>query len=305
MKTLSLGYSPCPNDTFIFYALVHGKIDTGDLQFKEILLDVETLNRSAMKGELDITKVSYNAFGNLREDYCLLRSGGALGRGCGPLLVVRSQSERPSVGDSTLRAETRIGKPVSFGDPPSREAGSLKNKKIAIPGELTTAYLLLQLYDPDLKKNIKVMPFNMIMDAVKKGEVDAGLIIHESRFTYKAYGLKKVIDLGEWWEKETGLPLPLGCIIAKRNMGSELINKTDSLIKESILYSMAHKKESTEYIKNHSQELEDSVIEAHINLYVNDYSIDIGEDGINAVKKLFEMAGERGIIKKSLVSLFA
>lgn len=278
MKTISLGYSPCPNDTFIFYALVHGKIDTGDLQFKEILLDVETLNRSAMKGELDITKVSYNAFGNLREDYCLLRSGGALGRGCGPLLVVRSQ------------------KP---------EARSLKNKKIAIPGELTTAYLLLQLYDPDLKKNIKVMPFNMVMDAVKKGEVDAGLIIHESRFTYPSYGLKRVIDLGEWWEKETGLPIPLGCIIAKRSLGSELINKIDSLIKESILYSMAHKKESTEYIKNHSQELEDSVIEAHINLYVNDYSIDIGEDGIKAVQRLFSMAEERGIIKKSLVSLFA
>ncbi|MEK7331839.1 MAG: 1,4-dihydroxy-6-naphthoate synthase, partial [Nitrospirota bacterium] len=197
MKTLSLGYSPCPNDTFIFYALVHGKIDTGDLQFKEILLDVETLNRSAIKGELDITKVSYNAFGNLRDDYCLLRSGGALGRGCGPLVVSKRN--------------------YSMKD--------LKGKRIAIPGELTTAYLLLQLYDPDLKKNIKVMPFNMVMDAVKKGEVDAGLIIHESRFTYKAYGLKKVIDLGEWWEKETGLPIPLGCIIAKRSMGEDLIHK--------------------------------------------------------------------------------
>ncbi|MEK6581214.1 MAG: 1,4-dihydroxy-6-naphthoate synthase [Nitrospirota bacterium] len=277
MKTLSLGYSPCPNDTFIFYALVHGKIDTGDLQFKEILLDVETLNRSAIKGELDITKVSYNAFGNLRDDYCLLRSGGALGRGCGPLVVSKRN--------------------YSMKD--------LKGKRIAIPGELTTAYLLLQLYDPDLKKNIKVMPFNMVMDAVKKGEVDAGLIIHESRFTYKAYGLKKVIDLGEWWEKETGLPIPLGCISAKRSIGSELINKIDSLIKESIFYSMAHKKESTEYIKNHSQELEGLVIEQHINLYVNDYSIDIGEDGIKAVQALFEMAGEKGIIKKSLLSLFA
>ncbi len=277
MKTLSLGYSPCPNDTFIFYALVHGKIDTGDLQFKEILLDVETPNRSAIKGELDITKVSYNAFGNLRDDYCLLRSGGALGRGCGPLVVSKRN--------------------YSMKD--------LKGKRISIPGELTTAYLLLQSYDPDLKKNIKVMPFNMVMDAVKKGEVDAGLIIHESRFTYKAYGLKKVIDLGEWWEKETGLPIPLGCISAKRSIGSELINKIDSLIKESIFYSMAHKKESTEYIKNHSQELEGLVIEQHINLYVNDYSIDIGEDGIKAVQALFEMAGEKGIIKKSLLSLFA
>lgn len=277
MKTLSLGYSPCPNDTFIFYALVHGKIDTGDLQFKEILLDVETLNQMAVKGELDITKVSYNAFGNLREDYCLLRSGGALGRGCGPLLVTRSR------------------KP---------EAGSLKNKKIAIPGELTTAYLLLQLYDPDAKKNIKVMPFNMIMDAVKKGEVDAGLIIHESRFTYKSYGLEKVIDLGEWWEKETGLPIPLGCIIAKRSMGKDLIHKIDGLIKKSILYAMNNKDEPKKYIKEHSQELEDSVIEQHINLYVNDYSIDIGEDGIKAVQALFDMADERGIIKKSSMPIF-
>lgn len=277
MKTLSLGYSPCPNDTFIFYALVHGKIDTGDLQFKEILLDVETLNQSAMEGELDITKVSYNAFGNLREDYCLLRSGGALGRGCGPLVVSKRN--------------------YSMKD--------LKGKRIAIPGELTTAYLLLQLYDPSFKDNVEVRVFSDIMGAVKNGQVDAGLIIHESRFTYKAYGLKKVIDLGEWWEKETGLPIPLGCIIAKRSMGKDLIHKIDGLIKKSILYAMNNKDEPKKYIKEHSQELEDSVVEQHINLYVNDYSIDIGEEGINAVKKLFDMADERGIIKKSVVSLFA
>ncbi|MBI5206069.1 MAG: 1,4-dihydroxy-6-naphthoate synthase [Nitrospirae bacterium] len=276
MKTLSLGYSPCPNDTFIFYALVHGKIDADDLKFKEILLDVEALNKKALKGELDITKVSYSAFGNLREEYCLLRSGGALGKGCGPLVVSKTNYRMKD----------------------------LKGKRIAIPGELTTAYLLLQLYDPNLKKNIKVMPFNMIMDAVKKGEVDAGLIIHESRFTYPSYGLKRVIDLGEWWEKETGLQIPLGCIIAKRSMGKDLIHKIDGLIKKSILYAMNNKGEPKKYIKEHSQELEDSVIEQHINLYVNDYSIDIGEEGINAVKKLFDMAGEKGIIKKSVVSLF-
>ena len=174
MKTLSLGYSPCPNDTFIFYALVHGKIDAGGLQFKEILLDVETLNQMAVKGELDITKASYNAFGNLREDYCLLRSGGALGRGCGPLVVASKECEMKD----------------------------LKGKTIAIPGELTTAYLLLQLYDPDFRSNVKAMPFQEIMGAVKEGKADAGLIIHEGRCTYSSYGLKKIIDLGEWWEKE-------------------------------------------------------------------------------------------------------
>ena len=276
MKTLSLGYSPCPNDTFIFYALVHGKIDAGGLQFKEILLDVETLNQMAVKGELDITKASYNAFGNLREDYCLLRSGGALGRGCGPLVVASKECEMKD----------------------------LKGKTIAIPGELTTAYLLLQLYDPSFKNNIKVMVFSDIMDAVKKGEVDAGLIIHESRFTYKSYGLKRVIDLGEWWEEETGLPIPLGCIIAKRSLGIELIEKLERLIRESVQYAKSRRDEPVKYIKEHSQELDDSVIDEHIKLYVNDYSIDIVDDGIRAVKKLLDMAEERGTIKKSSKPLF-
>lgn len=277
MRTLSLGYSPCPNDTFIFYALVHKKIDTDDLNFREILLDVETLNQKALKGELDITKVSYNAFGNLRDEYCLLRSGGALGRNCGPLIVAKEQYEMKG----------------------------LKGKMIAIPGELTTAYLLLQLYDPAFRNNIKIMPFNEIMKSVKDGEVDAGLIIHESRFTYPSYGLKQIMDLGEWWEKETGLPIPLGCIIAKRNLGNELINRIENLIKESVLYAMSRRDEPVKYIKEHSQELEGSVIEAHINLYVNDYSIDIGKDGIKAVQMLFEIAEERGIIKKSSGPMFS
>lgn len=276
MSDLTFGYSPCPNDTFIFYALVHGKIDTGELRFKEILLNVETLNQMALHAKLDITKVSYHAFGRLREHYCLLRSGGAIGRGCGPLVVARE--------DYAMK--------------------DLQSKKIAIPGKLTTAFLLLQLYDPSFKNNIKVMVFSDILDAVKKGEADAGLIIHESRFTYPSYGLKRVIDLGEWWEKETGLPIPLGCIIAKRSLGKDLIKKVDSLIKESVLYAMSHRDEPAKYIKEHSQELKDSVIEAHINLYVNDYSIDIGEDGVKAVERLFAMAEEKGIIKKSAKPMF-
>ncbi len=277
MKTLSLGYSPCPNDTFIFYALVHGKIKTEDLNFKEILLDVETLNQMALKGKLDITKVSYNAFGNLRDDYCLLRSGGALGRGCGPLVVASKECEMKD----------------------------LKGKTIAIPGELTTAYLLLQLYESDFRSNVKVMPFHEIMGAVKEEKVDAGLIIHEGRFTYPSYGLKKIIDLGEWWEKETGLPIPLGCIIAKRSLGIDVISKVERLIMESVLYGISHRDEPVKYIKEHSQELDDSVIAEHINLYVNDYSIDIGDEGIRAVRKLLDMAEEKGIIKKSSVPIFA
>lgn len=274
MRTLSLGYSPCPNDTFIFYALVHGKIDTGDLSFKEALFDVETLNKKALHSELDITKISYHAFGYLREHYCLLRSGSALGRSCGPLIVSK---EGYALND-------------------------LKGKRIAIPGRLTTANLLLLLFTFDagiqLSSTVE-MPFHKIMDAVANGDVDAGLIIHEGRFTYPLYGLKKIVDLGEWWENKTGFPLPLGGILAKRNLGEDFIKRVDSFIRKSIEYSLNHKEEPKVYIKQYSQELEERVIEQHINLYVNDFSLDIGEEGLSAVRELFRRAEMREIIKGS------
>jgi 1,4-dihydroxy-6-naphthoate synthase len=275
-KTLSLGYSPCPNDTFIFHALVHGKVDTTGLAFRETLLDVEALNQMALKGKLDVSKVSYHALGFLREEYCLLRSGGALGKGCGPMIVAKN--------------------PITTED--------LRGKKIAIPGRLTTAYLLMQLYDAALK-DVEVMTFDSIMEAVASGSVDAGLIIHEGRFTYPRYGLNEVIDLGQWWEELTGNPIPLGCIVAKRSLGSELINKVDALIKESILYAQGRPKDPVQYIKEHAQELEDSVIREHINLYVNDYSVDIGAEGAGAVEELFSKAEALGIIKGSSRPLFA
>ena len=280
MKTLSLGYSPCPNDTFIFYALIHGRIDTGYLKFNEILLDVETLNQKALGAELDITKISYHAFAHLRDKYSLLRAGSALGRGCGPLVV-------------TKHAYTME---------------ELRSKKIAIPGKLTTAFLLLRLYDtafntltpePQTLNPVYIeMPFNKIMDAVAKNEVDAGLIIHESRFTYPSYGLTQVIDLGEWWEKETGLPIPLGGIIAKQTSGKDLNKKTGELVRQSVEYAFKNRNEPTAYIKEHSQELSDDVINRHIDLYVNDYSLDIGQDGEKAVKELFSRAEDAGIIPK-------
>jgi 1,4-dihydroxy-6-naphthoate synthase len=269
--TLTLGYSPCPNDTFIFYAMVHQKIDTGDLRFKEILLDVETLNQKALNSEFDITKVSFHAYGYLRDTYALLSSGGALGRGSGPLLVAKTETT------------------------PEK----LRGKKIAIPGRLTTAYLLLQLFDPALADNIVVMPFNRIMESVKRGSVDAGLIIHESRFTYPGYGLSAVEDLGRWWESETGLPIPLGCIIAKKRLGSETIKTTNTLIRESIGYAFSHREETKGYIKSHSQELEDGVIEQHVNLYVNAHTFDLGHEGEEAVQELLRRAEERGVFKKS------
>jgi 1,4-dihydroxy-6-naphthoate synthase len=276
MKPLSLGYSPCPNDTFIFYALVHKKITDHDLSYNEILQDVETLNQMAGRSELDITKASFHAYGLLRDQYCLLRSGGALGKGCGPLVVSREDYDMKD----------------------------LRGKTIAIPGVLTTAFLLLQLFDISLKNNIKVMPFNKIIDSVKNGDADAGLIIHESRFTFQRAGLKKIIDLGEWWHGKTGLPLPLGGILARRALGRGLITSIDHALRKSIEYAFSHRDEPLSYIKTHSQEMEDAVIEQHINLYVNDYSLDIGEDGAMAVKEMFKMAEEKGIIRKSVQPLF-
>jgi 1,4-dihydroxy-6-naphthoate synthase len=265
---LTLGYSPCPNDTFIFYALVHGKIDNGGLRFKEILLDVETLNRKALSAELDITKASFHAYAYLRDKYTILRSGGAMGRGCGPLVVARTKTSMDA----------------------------LKGKKIAIPGKLTTAFLLLQLYNPAFSENIVVMPFDKIMSAVKDGIVDAGLIIHESRFTYPDYGLFEIIDLGRWWEAETGFPIPLGCIIARKNLGMDLIQNVDILIRRSVEYAFGHREETKNYIKAHSQELADSVIEQHINLYVNEYSMDFGDAGLKAIEEFFRRAEDKGII---------
>jgi len=268
---LTLGYSPCPNDTFIFYALAHGLIDTGGLKFRETLLDVETLNEKALRAELDITKVSCHAYAYLKgvggrgpisqglaAPYRLLHSGGAMTKGGGPIVVAREDT-----GISALRG-----------------------KKIAVPGRLTTAYLLLRLYDRAVGESPMEMRFDAVMPAVRDGKAEAGLVIHEGRFTYRDYGLKCVMDLGKWWQEETGLPLPLGVIIAKRTLGEGLMEKVDSLIRESVLYAMKRPDEPMGYIKAHAQELSDDVIRRHIAMYVNDYSIDMGADGIEAVNAL-------------------
>ena len=273
MRTLSLGYSPCPNDTFIFYALVHKKI-RGDVEFSEMLRDVETLNRMALHAELDVTKTSFYAFGYLQDNYCLLHSGSALGRGCGPLIVSKN---------------------------PLRES-ELSGKKIAIPGKMTTAYLLLQLFAPEVK-NVVEMPFDRIMNAVSLGTVDAGLIIHEGRFTYPRYNLVKLIDLGEWWEEETGLPIPLGGILAKRELGDDVVGEIDRMIRESIVYAFQNRASTREYIKSNAQEMDDTVIDQHIELYVNDYTLDIG-DGIFAVREMLKRAEELHLISQGDKPLF-
>ena len=272
---LSLGYSPCPNDTFIFYALVHDRI-AGAPAFGEVLEDIETLNRMAVAGRLDATKISFHAFAHLREQYCLLRAGGALGRGCGPLVVARQEME----------------------------PDELRIRRVAIPGELTTAALLLQLFAPGIEELV-VLPFHRIMPAVEWGEVDAGVIIHESRFTYPQHGLSQVIDLGVWWEEITGHPLPLGGILARRELGGALIGRIDRALRASVEYAHAHPEEVRGYIRAHAQEMDDEVMQAHIDLYVNDYTLDYGTDGEAAIADLLERAERAGIVPAAGLPLFA
>ncbi len=271
---LSLGYSPCPNDTFIFHALSHGLVDASfTLEVRHE--DVETLNQLARQALLDLTKVSYHAFGHLRDNYCLLRSGGALGRGCGPLVVAKQPQEMADLADQL----------------------------IAIPGELTTANLLLQLHGEGYRR-LKILSFEQIMPAVASGEVAAGVIIHESRFTYPDYGLVKLLDLGEWWEEETGHPIPLGGILARRSLGEELIAKVDDAVGRSLDYAWQHPQRASAYIASHAQEIDAEIAQRHIELYVNSFSRDLGNDGILAIEDLFRRAELRGLIPQSSRPLF-
>jgi len=275
MPQLTLGYSPCPNDTFIFYGLVHGRIELPGLRIRERLEDVETLNRLAQNGVLDLTKISYHALGHLRRDYVLLRSGGALGRGCGPLVVART--------------------PLTMDD--------LQGKRIAIPGRLTTANLLLQLHGSGFER-VEEMPFHAIMAAVAQGTVDAGVIIHESRFTYRDHGLSEVLDLGRWWEAETGHPIPLGGILARRGFGPERIAMLDRALRASVTYALEHPQQPRDYIRQHARELSATVIDSHIKLYVNRFSVNLGAEGVAAIETLFARAEQRGLIPRCELPLF-
>ena len=276
MQSLTLGYSPCPNDTFIFNALVHGRVACAGFSFRERLEDVETLNNLVIAGALDVSKISYHLLGFVRDEYCLLRSGGALGRGCGPLVV------------STNLASM----------------DQLKGKRIAVPGRYTTAALLLRLFDAELD-NIVYLPFHEIMGVVVSGAVDAGVIIHESRFTYPGMGLVRLLDLGDWWEKETGHPIPLGGIVAKRSLGTPVLVSLEAAVRASVDYAFAHPAEANGYIRAHSQEMSDEVCSAHIQLYVNAFSHDLGIEGESAVSALLSRAEAGGLIPTSAKNIFS
>jgi len=278
---LSLGFSPCPNDTFIFDALIHHKIDTEGLEFEVFYDDVETLNQKAMRGELDISKLSYHAYAYVADKYVLLDAGSALGYGVGPMLICK--------------------------DDPDKLSGFLKstvsNPKIGIPGRYTTANFLLGLAFPNASNKVELV-FSDIENAVLDGRVDIGLIIHENRFTYQDKGLKKIIDLGDYWEKETGCAIPLGGIVANRNLPLDIQHTVNRVLRRSVEYAFENPKSGLEFIRSHAQEMSEEVMYKHIDLYVNKYSVDLGVEGKKAIKLMFDTALEKNIIPEFNEDIF-
>jgi len=263
MKKLTLGFSPCPNDTFIFDAMIHGKIETEGLQFEVSLEDVETLNRKAISGQLEITKLSFFAFSKVSEKYQLLSSGSALGKGVGPLLISKKK----------------------FIDP------TKEIKSIAIPGKNTTAYFLFKTFYPELT-NVNEMVFSDIEGAVLEEKVDAGVIIHENRFTYESKGLLKIADLGDLSEKKTHLPIPLGGIAIRRDLEEDVKKKVERVLRKSVEYAFADPESSADYVKKHAQEMSVEVRKKHIELYVNSFSVELGDAGRKAIHEMFRIIGQ-------------
>ena len=274
-QRLRLGFSPCPNDCFIFDAMIHNKIDTEELQFEVVMEDVEALNQMAFRGELDISKLSYHAYAHLTKQYQLLNAGSALGDNCGPLLI------------------SKHGFKIS----------DLNTATIAIPGKYTTANFLFSLAFPKVTNKIEML-FSDIEDAVLSGKVDAGLIIHENRFTFEQKGLKKIIDLGEYWETLTKAPIPLGGVVIKRNFPDELKQKVNKILRKSVEYAFANPDSSVNFVKANAQEMSEEVMYKHIDLYVTAYSIDLGLEGKRAVKLLFDKAQELGVMGKIEEDIF-
>jgi 1,4-dihydroxy-6-naphthoate synthase len=272
---LTLGFSTCPNDTYIFDAMVHGRIDTEGIEFELMMTDVEELNQHAFSAGTDITKISYHAYAYIADSYLLLNSGSALGYKNGPLL---------------------ISKYKVYPD-------EISNLKIAIPGKHTTANLLLSIAYPD-HKNKKEYLFSDIEDVVLSGEMDAGLIIHENRFTYQQKGLRKVADLGEFWETKTGMAIPLGGIVVNRKLSGETQRKVDRIMKRSVEYAFENPKVSYPFVKHHAQAMDDKVMQSHIELYVNEFTRDLGTDGRKAIETLYREATVAGVIPKMREDIF-
>jgi len=272
---LTLGFSPCPNDTFIFDALVHQRLATNDLDFDVLLADVEELNQKAFRTELDITKLSYHAYAHLTEKYQLLPAGSALGNNCGPLLIAKREMHPEE----------------------------LVSARIAIPGKYTTANFLLSLAYPQATNRYETL-FSNIESDVLDGKADAGLIIHENRFTYREKGLVKIQDLGEYWEQDTGLPIPLGGIVVRRDLPEQVKQQVSRLMTESVQQARNNPDQTRSYVRQYAQEMDEDVMYEHINLYVNEYTQNLGERGRQAIELMFKRAGEKDIIPAVRQPLF-
>lgn len=297
---LTLGFSPCPNDTFIFDALIHHKIDTEGLEFEVFYDDVETLNQKAFRGELDITKLSYHAFAYIVDKYVLLDAGSALGFGVGPLLIFKPPIEKFEFDTVLTKFEN---KEITSVRTKTNMTSLLSKSKIGIPGKYTTANFLLSLAFPNATNKIE-MVFSEIENALLNDEIDFGLIIHENRFTYQDKGLRKVLDLGEYWEQRTGCAIPLGGIVVNRKLHLDIQHKINRVLKKSVEFAFANPKSGLEFIRSHAQEMSEEVMYKHIELYVNKYSLDLGEEGRKAINLLFDTAREKGIIPEINEGIF-
>ena len=275
--TLTLAYSPCPNDCFMFDAMVHGRIDTEGLDFDVRLLDIDALNTAAFAGEFDATKLSFHAYAYCADRYVLLDAGSALGNKCGPLLISKRDIPRPEVAAGGVR--------------------------IAIPGRFTTANFLCGLAFPQAQDKTPIL-FSDIEPAVLEERFDAGVIIHENRFTYEAKGLKKIVDLGEFWEDETGAPIPLGGIVVRRGLSDDVKQALNRVMRRSVEYAFAHRAASLPYVRAHAQEMSEEVMYKHIDLYVNEYSVELGSEGRRAIELMFGRANALGLIPAVGSSLF-
>ncbi|MFH0866359.1 MAG: 1,4-dihydroxy-6-naphthoate synthase [Bacteroidota bacterium] len=272
---IRLGFSPCPNDTFIFDAMVNGKINTEGLDFYYVLNDVEELNRKVLNEELDITKISFFAYASAFKNYQLFDAGSALGFGCGPLLISKEKIEPENIF----------------------------SKKIAIPGIHTTANFLMSYIYPEAKNKLSLL-FSDIEDAVMTGQFDAGVIIHESRFTYKQKGLQKIADLGEIWEQKTKMPVPLGGIAVKRSLNDKIKRKAERVMRRSVEYALQNPSSSNSFVCNNAQAMDTAVIQRHIKLYVNDFSVSLGNTGKEAIRFLYKKAYELKLIEKVPPDIF-
>ncbi|MCS6875794.1 MAG: MqnA/MqnD/SBP family protein [Aquificaceae bacterium] len=270
---IRIAHSPDSDDAFMFYALTAGKVQTEHFQIEHVLADIETLNREALKGAYEVSALSFHAYPYVADKYLVLPSGGSVGDGYGPLVVSRESLK------------------------------TLKGKRVAVPGRLTTAYLTLKLYEPDFEE--VVVPFDKVLYAVREGTVDAGLVIHEGQLSYADMGLEKVVDLGLWWKEKTELPLPLGCNVIRRDLGWENIKKFEVLMRESIEYALKHKEEALSFAREYARDIKEDQerTERFVSMYVNQRTLDYGEDGRQAVKVLLQMGVERGIIKANMPSV--